>query len=193
MKFLIFNPLVKSLCASKYQRRETIRIISFCATKANNLMTNKKSDATTRYLCGASQYKDMPDGSTTSSDAIEDCSEMVTYSVKNLKTGDIVEVKGKIGETLMEATANYIPDVHGACGGSRACTTCHMYVDDELEGVLEEPLDEEQDMLDKAAFLKPNSRLSCQVTITKEFEGKLFCTPIGTVNMAVDGHIPEKH
>lgn len=47
----------------------------------------------------------------------------------------------------------------GACEASLACSTCHVYVDDDYFDALPEPLEEEEDMLDLAVFLKDTSRL----------------------------------
>ena len=56
-----------------------------------------------------------------------------------------------------------IPLEH-ACGGSCACTTCHLYVR-EGEQNLSEPEDKELDRLDTAWDLRTNSRLGCQAVI----------------------------
>ena len=47
----------------------------------------------------------------------------------------------------------------GACEASLACSTCHVYVHENYLDKLPEPLEEEDDMLDQAVFLKENSRL----------------------------------
>ena len=51
--------------------------------------------------------------------------------------------------------------MEGACEASLACTTCHVYV--ESEHNLPEATETEEDLLDMAPFLQPNSRLGCQV------------------------------
>ena len=53
-----------------------------------------------------------------------------------------------------------------ACGGSCACTTCHLWIKEGAENL--SPMeDDEADRLDMAADLQLNSRLGCQVQITK--------------------------
>lgn len=47
----------------------------------------------------------------------------------------------------------------GACEASLACSTCHVYVDLDYYDLLQEPVEEEEDMLDLAVFLRDNSRL----------------------------------
>lgn len=54
------------------------------------------------------------------------------------------------GKSLLEiAHANDI-DLEGACDGSLACSTCHVYLDEKTFSALDEPSDEENDMLDLA-------------------------------------------
>ena len=70
---------------------------------------------------------------------------------------------------LMEALkANDLP-VEGTCGGMALCASCHCYINSEHE--LRAPSEDEEDMLAQAFFVEGNSRLSCQIKITKELEG----------------------
>ena len=56
--------------------------------------------------------------------------------------------------------------VEHACEMSFACTTCHVIVREGFDGL--EPSEElEDDLLDKAWGLEPNSRLSCQAMVNK--------------------------
>ena len=71
------------------------------------------------------------------------------------------------GETLCEVLLdNGIPIEH-ACELSCACTTCHVVV---RKGFLSlsDASDSEEDMLDKAWGLEPESRLSCQIVVGQE-------------------------
>jgi 2Fe-2S ferredoxin len=52
-----------------------------------------------------------------------------------------------------------------ACGGSCACTTCHLWIKDDSDE-LSPADDDELDRLDMAADLQLNSRLGCQAVIT---------------------------
>src|ERR1051326_9520834 len=65
-------------------------------------------------------------------------------------------------------TEIYTLSLHDAlpisCGGSCACTTCHLYIK-EGEQNLSEPEDKELDRLDTAWELRTNSRLGCQAVI----------------------------
>lgn len=66
-------------------------------------------------------------------------------------------------------------------------------MDDEYFDKLPEPKEEEEDMLDLAPLLKPNSRLSCQIILSKDLDGMTVTLPKITRNFYVDGHVPEPH
>lgn len=51
----------------------------------------------------------------------------------------------------------------------------------------------EEDMLDMAPLLQENSRLGCQIVLSKELEGAAFTLPKITRNFYVDGHVPKPH
>jgi ferredoxin, 2Fe-2S len=76
--------------------------------------------------------------------------------------GAIVEAEP--GESICEALLRNDIELEHACEMSCACTTCHVIV---REGVasLEEADELEEDYLDKAWGLEPESRLSCQAVI----------------------------
>ncbi len=52
-------------------------------------------------------------------------------------------------------------DIDHTCGGVCACSTCHIYVKQGLK-TSPEPIEEEEDQLDFAPSVQPDSRLSCQ-------------------------------
>ena len=64
----------------------------------------------------------------------------------------------------MDAALRNGIEIEHACEMSCACTTCHVIVREGL-GSLEESDDLEDDMLDKAWGLEPDSRLSCQAVV----------------------------
>lgn len=87
------------------------------------------------------------------------------------------------GDNLLDiAQANNL-DMEGACGGSCACSTCHVIVDPEFYDEMEEPDDDENDMLDLAFGLTETSRLGCQITMTKELDGIRVALPAMTRNL----------
>ncbi|KAI4116380.1 MAG: hypothetical protein LQ345_003194 [Seirophora villosa] len=71
-----------------------------------------------------------------------------------------------------------------ACGGSCACSTCHIIVDDPAKfDAMPEPSDDENDMLDLAFGLTETSRLGCQVKMSKEIDGVKVRLPSMTRNL----------
>jgi len=75
-------------------------------------------------------------------------------------------IEAEPGTLLIDAAANGGVELEHACEKSRACTTCHVIVREGLES-LNPPEEEEEDLLDKAWGLEPESRLSCQVHVGK--------------------------
>ena len=87
-------------------------------------------------------------------------------------------VDGEVGSTVMEtAIKNGVPGIEAECGGACACSTCHVYVDEAWREKTGEPSPMEEDMLDFAFDVKPNSRLSCQIKVTEALDGLVVTTP----------------
>eukprot|EP00177_Eucheuma_denticulatum_P004043 GFKZ01007311.1.p1 GENE.GFKZ01007311.1~~GFKZ01007311.1.p1 ORF type:complete len:166 (+),score=10.86 GFKZ01007311.1:203-700(+) len=109
------------------------------------------------------------------------------------RDGTQLPIKAPPGKSLLEiAHANDI-ELEGACEGSLACSTCHVYLDQKSFDALEEPCDFENDMLDLAFGLSELSRLGCQIKATKDLDGMRVTLPPATRNMAVDGFVPKPH
>jgi 2Fe-2S ferredoxin len=70
---------------------------------------------------------------------------------------------------IMELCKSYDLPVKGECGGMAMCATCQCYLESDTE--LDPQGDSELDMLDQAFYVKPNSRLGCQIHITEEIDG----------------------
>ncbi len=68
--------------------------------------------------------------------------------------------------SFLDVAENYGIFLDHACGGSCACTTCHLWIKEGAEG-LSEADDEELDRMETAADVQLNSRLGCQAAITK--------------------------
>lgn len=80
-----------------------------------------------------------------------------------------LEAPTDMNMNLMElCKATELP-VEGTCGGMALCASCHVYVESEHE--LKEQSADEEDMLDQAFFVKPNSRLGCQIRLKDELDG----------------------
>jgi len=92
----------------------------------------------------------------------------ITYIEHNGKSHEI-EVKN--GLSVMEgAVQNNIPGIDADCGGSCACATCHVYVDEKWFNKLSKKEAAEEDMLDMAFEPKKFSRLSCQILVDNSLD-----------------------
>ncbi|KAH8847250.1 mitochondrial matrix iron-sulfur protein [Pyricularia oryzae] len=88
------------------------------------------------------------------------------------------------GDNLLDIAQAHDLEMEGACGGSCACSTCHVIVlDDKYYDAMPEPEDDENDMLDLAFGLTETSRLGCQVTMTKALDGMKVKLPSMTRNL----------
>ena len=82
------------------------------------------------------------------------------------------------GLSVMEgAVQNDIPGIDADCGGSMACATCHVYVEEKWLDKLPKAEDGEVDMIDMAFEPKNNSRLSCQIIVENDLDGLVLTTP----------------
>ncbi|SCU78320.1 LANO_0A02718g1_1 [Lachancea nothofagi CBS 11611] len=88
------------------------------------------------------------------------------------------------GDSLLDIAQAHNLDMEGACGGSCACSTCHVIVDPEYYDALEEPDDDENDMLDLAYGLTETSRLGCQIKMSKDVDGIRVALPALTRNVS---------
>ena len=99
----------------------------------------------------------------------------ITYITHDSTTHEI-DVQN--GLTVMEgAIQKDIPGIDADCGGSMACATCHVYVEEKWLSKLPEAEDAEVDMIDMAFEPKKNSRLSCQLIVTDDLDGLTVTTP----------------
>ncbi len=89
------------------------------------------------------------------------------------------------GNLWEEAQKNGVP-LEGACEGNCACGTCHVIVQQEIFKKLPPAKDEEEDLLQVAFGRQANSRLSCQVKITKDFDGTTVIIPSQSRNIDVN-------
>ena len=99
----------------------------------------------------------------------------ITYTDQqgNSKTLDVEN-----GLSVMEgAIQNDVPGIDADCGGSMACATCHVYVEEKWLDKLSKAEDGEIDMIDMAFEPQKNSRLSCQLIVTNELDGLKVTTP----------------
>ena len=94
-------------------------------------------------------------------------------------------IEAEPGETVCEALLRNDIDIEHACEMSCACTTCHVIVREGFESLAE--ADElEEDYLDKAWGLEPESRLSCQAQVSDT--NLVVEIPRYTINHASERH-----
>jgi 2Fe-2S ferredoxin len=97
--------------------------------------------------------------------------------------GAVLEAKS--GESILDVALENGIEIEHACEKSCACTTCHVIVREGFDS-LEESDELEDDMLDKAWGLEPESRLGCQARVTDE--DLVVEIPKYTLNHAAEDH-----
>ena len=105
--------------------------------------------------------------------------------------GDRTTLQVREGDSLLDIAHEHDIDLEGTLHnallltmeGSLACSTCHVIVDQDYYDKMEEPSDEENDMLDLAPGLTETSRLGCQVIMCKDFDGMSVTLPNATRNV----------
>ena len=99
----------------------------------------------------------------------------ITY-IEHTNKEHVVEVPNNM--SVMEgAIQNNISGIDADCGGSMACATCHVYVDEKWFNKLEKKDEGEEDMLDMAYQPNKFSRLSCQLLVSDELNGLIVRMP----------------
>jgi 2Fe-2S ferredoxin len=89
-------------------------------------------------------------------------------------------IEAEAGTTICDAALQNGIEIEHACEKSCACTTCHVIVREGFDS-LKEANEEEEDLLDKAWGLEPDSRLSCQAVVGNE--DLVIEIPKYTINM----------
>lgn len=96
------------------------------------------------------------------------------------------------GWRVMEIIRDYGFAIKAECGGACACATCHVHVSPEWEDRLYPARDDEEDMLDTVADLRPTSRLSCQLIWNESLDGLAVSLPaVAPANMPIEPGRPE--
>ena len=94
-------------------------------------------------------------------------------------------VEAAAGESICDVALRNDIDIEHACEKSCACTTCHVDVREGFDS-LEEADELEEDYLDKAWGVDPDSRLSCQALVNDE--DLVVEIPKYTINMVSENH-----
>jgi len=77
------------------------------------------------------------------------------------------EIQAPAGTSICEALLEHDINIEHACEMSCACTTCHVIVRKGFDS-LNEAEEGEEDLLDRAWGLEPQSRLSCQAILARD-------------------------
>ena len=77
------------------------------------------------------------------------------------------EITAPAGTSICEALLEHQIHIEHACEMSCACTTCHVIVRQGFDS-LGEADESEEDLLDRAWGLEPQSRLSCQAILAQD-------------------------
>ncbi len=94
-------------------------------------------------------------------------------------------IEAKPGMTICDAALQNDIHIEHACEKSCACTTCHVIVREGFDS-LDESTEVEDDLLDKAWGLEPESRLSCQAQIGDD--DLVIEIPKYNINMVSENH-----
>ena len=95
------------------------------------------------------------------------------------------EITAPAGTSICEALLDHDINIEHACEMSCACTTCHVIVRAGLDS-LNEAEEGEEDLLDRAWGLEPQSRLSCQTILAQD--NVTIEIPKYTINHAKENH-----
>lgn len=107
---------------------------------------------------------------------------VVLPHVESCPEGAVIEAEP--GQSVCDALLAHHIEIEHACEKSCACTTCHVIVREGFNSL--EPADDlEEDLLDKAWGLEPNSRLSCQARVAET--PLVIEIPRYTINMVSEG------
>jgi ferredoxin len=92
------------------------------------------------------------------------------------------EVDAVDGERLLDTAWRAKQPLEGACEGVMACSTCHVLVAEKDFARLPPASEEEEDMLDLAAFAGRTSRLACQILMSGALDSLDVTIPPGAAN-----------
>ena len=101
---------------------------------------------------------------------------MINIKILTKKKGNYVNIKARKGSNLLKVVQKHNAKLlEGACGGNMICSTCHIHIlSNHLKKINKKTI-EESEILSLANNLKKNSRLACQIEVTKKLEGLIFC------------------
>lgn len=84
----------------------------------------------------------------------------------------VTEVEIDEAISVMEGAVRAgIDGIDADCGGQLSCATCHVYLGEAWIGLVPEPTEDEEALLEFAADRQSNSRLCCQILVKPDLEG----------------------
>ena len=91
------------------------------------------------------------------------------------RAGEKHEIEMSAGDNLMDPLRELDGGIEALCGGMCSCATCHIIVEPEWYAKLNEPQDDELELLEETeSYQADASRLSCQVEFKDELDGITF-------------------
>ncbi len=85
------------------------------------------------------------------------------------------------GNTVMNAAVDHgVIGIEAICGGSCSCGTCHVYVDAPWLEIVGPPQDDELQLLSALDGKHDDSRLGCQIKVSREMDGMTLRIPAAT-------------
>jgi 2Fe-2S ferredoxin len=91
--------------------------------------------------------------------------------------GEQHEVQAEGGSLMQAAVENAVPGIVADCGGSCSCGTCHGFVDAPWLAKIPPASSAESALLEGLLEVQPNSRLTCQITVTADIDGIIVRLP----------------
>ena len=92
-----------------------------------------------------------------------------------VRDGSKISVDVPEGASLMQAARDYskvsIPEIPADCCGSCACATCHIHLDEKFYEPASKETAEIELLEYEPEFKTKQSRLACQITLTKKHDG----------------------
>lgn len=108
---------------------------------------------------------------------------MGRLTFESFEGGERLVVDFLDGETVLEVAQENNIDMEGTCGGSMACSTCHVILKPEDMQRFPSPSEEEAEMLELALGVSATSRLGCQLVLGDNAEGLVLRLPAETRSM----------
>lgn len=88
------------------------------------------------------------------------------------REGQETSLNGKLGLSVLQIMRGAgMNELEALCGGSCACATCHVYIDDDWLGKVGSMSEDEEDLLETLDGRNEKSRLACQIRLSDVLDG----------------------